>query len=751
MAVLSEQKFRFHSMAQPGDTFSVIRFAGSEGLNALYEFDIELVSQREDLDLTEILESPATFTVVRPQGDVPFSGILKFFEQRQKVGRNIFYRAVLAPKLWWLTLTQHNQVFLNKSAPQFLAELLRDGGLQASDFEFRLQKQYQSWEYVCQYNETHYNFFLRWLEREGLYYFFEQGPGGAKVVVTDTRIAHQAMPQGNGIRYSPPTGMEHGHRQELLSSFTLRQQMVPKDVRLRDYNYRTPALELQGTADVADYGRGTFYQYGEHFRTPSEGETLARIRAEGFKCREKLFHGESAVPFIRPGFVFTLEGHYRQSFNQDYLTIQVDHRGNQAAYFLAGLGKTQGEADREARYENSFTAIPAEVQFRPLSETPRPRFSGTMNAWVDASGSGKYAQIDDQGRYKIRLPFDLSGRDQGKASAWVRMAQPYGGDNHGMHFPLHKGTEVLLTCIDGDPDRPIIQATVPNPDFPSQVSQQEQTMCKITTGGQNKIHIEDKEGSQRILLHSPTQGSFVRIGAPNDPPPPAAVDRSYHTTPTENKDGITLVTGGFLDINAQAKNQIILGENTAWTVGLDWKLVAGERMDMTLLHRTNVHVGWLTDIKCGGHWTFAPIWQDMRAASSKQAAVSNEVVAERSEEVAVHEEVVGEQSEVHGALTVVNGESTHMAGESTGMFGERTEMSGESTIMAGELTLLCGELTTLIGEETDLVGEQTQMVGEQTTMAGELTVMAGESTEMAGEKTIMAGELTIMAGMTILL
>jgi type VI secretion system secreted protein VgrG len=54
------------------------------------------------------------------------------------------------------------------------------------------------------------------------------------------------------------------------------------------------------------------------------------------------------------------------------------------------------------------------------------------------------------------------------------MATPYAGSDHGMHFPLHKGTEVLLTFIDGDPDRPIIQAAVPNPETPSVVNSEGQ-------------------------------------------------------------------------------------------------------------------------------------------------------------------------------------------------------------------------------------------------------------------------------------
>ncbi|MFW5640950.1 MAG: phage baseplate assembly protein V, partial [Thermodesulfobacteriota bacterium] len=141
-------------------------------------------------------------------------------------------------------------------------------------------------------------------------------------------------------------------------------------------------------------------------------------------------------------------------------------------------------------------------------------FFGTINATIDAEGSGEYAELDDQGRYKVRFPFDLSGRDGGKASHWVRMAQPYAGTDHGMHFPLHKGTEVLLTFIEGDPDRPIIAGAVPNPEKPSVIQDETQTKAAITTSGQNKIHFEDQQGIQRILLQSPTKNSWIRIGSP---------------------------------------------------------------------------------------------------------------------------------------------------------------------------------------------------------------------------------------------
>ena len=43
------------------------------------------------------------------------------------------------------------------------------------------------------------------------------------------------------------------------------------------------------------------------------------------------------------------------------------------------------------------------------------------------------------------------------------MMQSLAGPDYGIHFPLRGGIEVFVLFIDGDPDRPIIAAAVPNP------------------------------------------------------------------------------------------------------------------------------------------------------------------------------------------------------------------------------------------------------------------------------------------------
>ena len=116
------------------------------------------------------------------------------------------------------------------------------------------------------------------------------------------------------------------------------------------------------------------------------------MRAESLLCREQVFVGHATAPYLRPGYIFDLDGHFRRDFNQSYLTIEVNHQGSQVAYLTAGLQKALSRMEKKQVYQNQFTAIPAPVQFRPDHKTPKPRFYGAMNARVDAAGSGRYGR-----------------------------------------------------------------------------------------------------------------------------------------------------------------------------------------------------------------------------------------------------------------------------------------------------------------------------------------------------------------------
>jgi type VI secretion system secreted protein VgrG len=622
-------KFSFVSKAGmlAANTFDVVSFTGAEGLSKLYHFDVTLVSDNDAIDLESVIQSRAALTILRDDGNIVFNGMLSAFQQMETAQGLTHYRAVLTPAFWRQTLTFHNQIFLDKTIPQIIEAALQDGGLTSLDYELRLTGQYQPHEYVCQYNESHFSFISRLMEREGIYFYFEQGADSEKLIITDTALLHSVMAEGKQVYYTRTSGLDEASREEVVKSLVCSQKMLPAKVLLKDYNYRKPSLELSVEHVVSEQGFGDVFIYGEHFSTPEEGAQLAKIRAEALTCRARLFQGESLIPYLRPGYLFQMVGHNRVDFNDTYLTTDLTHNGDQAFLFTSGLGVAGSTRERSSSYRNSFTAISSRSQFRPERVTEKPRIPGTMNAHVDAAGSGHYAEVDDQGRYKVILPFDLNSAKGGKASSWLRMAQPYAGENHGMHFPLHKGTEVLLTFIDGDPDRPIIAAAVPNPITPSPINSANATQSRITTAGGNKIHIEDQKGSEGMLLQTPKSNTSLCLGlVGNESEPPSTqelqteIDEMKEEQKKEKEEqkeekansGITLYTGAGIEVTGAwdnklimgestevtigSKNDVMLGSETSITAGSSMEIFLGSKMDLTVANKVEYYKGKIYSI-----------------------------------------------------------------------------------------------------------------------------------------------------------
>lgn len=122
------------------------------------------------------------------------------------------------------------------------------------------------WDYRAS-TWSHFGFLSRWLERDGVYYWFEQGDGGEKMLASDTRIAHMPMPGHETFHYAPPTGLDATLADEVVKNFTLKRTPMPKSLLVKDYNYEKPSLDLTGRAMVADKGRGDLHLRASTSRT----------------------------------------------------------------------------------------------------------------------------------------------------------------------------------------------------------------------------------------------------------------------------------------------------------------------------------------------------------------------------------------------------------------------------------------------------------------------------------------------------
>jgi len=740
----TRQCFQFRISGFPNDTFHVVRFTGEEGLSRLYRFDITLYAQDTDLDFEKALSNTAAFTILGEKGGIPFHGILERFEQLSHSGPHSFYRAILVPKAWWLTQTTHNQIFLDMKNSQFLGKVFEDAGLKKGiDFSIDLQEDYPTWDYVCQYNETHLAFASRWMERGGLYFYFEQGDSGEIMVVTDTLTAHTAMPQGETLRYSTPSSLQDGHEEEIVTEFILSQARLPKSVRLRDYNYETPSLELQADAQVKENGQGVHYVYGLHFKTRGQGAALAHLRAESFRSREKLYSGVSTVPFLRPGYTFTLENHFRGSFNQKYQTIAIRHEGSQEAWLVAGLGlNVHARHGDGLSYRNAFRAIPAATQFRPEPVTPRPAIAGTLPAKVDAEGSGQYAEVDAKGRYKLRMPFDTSDRSGGHATAWVRMAQPYAGAGYGMHMPLHKGAEVLVGFLEGDPDRPVIVGAVPNPETQSPVTSANQTKARVATSGGNLLSFEDQDGSQSILLFSPVEGSYMRIGSASSDGEGSGSGNSGGSGDSGDssgsggdggdggdaeekggwfsEDGLKLYTGGPLGVQCKLYTSLTLGDSN--------EIVVGALTDNVLGWRHETTVGLTTELHLAAQAEFGPENFQLRAEARK-AVMNQEKVIENVMEMLGQKESLAEAVE-------------EMITQKTSTLASKTDLIVQCDQTAAELSMTLASKTELSASKKEVLAQCTQTVADKTATLATKTEVLANMTKMHNEVQELSSEVT---------
>ncbi len=239
-----------------------------------------------------------------------------------------------------------------------------------------------------------------------------------------------------------------------------------------------------------DAGTLQLYEYPGRYSKTADGSTLANVRLQSVEADEKSLSGSGLVRTFTPGFTFTLVDHPRDSVNMKYLLKRVTHD--------AGLED----------YANSFEAIPSAVVYRPPRMTPRPRIAGAQTAVV-VGKSGEEIWTDQYGRIKVQFHWDKLGKNDENSSCWLRVAQGWAGKSWGMVFLPRIGQEVLVTFLEGDPDKPIVTGSVYNA---TQVVPYalpgEQTKSTIMTnsskggGGSNEIRFEDKKGSEELYLHA---------------------------------------------------------------------------------------------------------------------------------------------------------------------------------------------------------------------------------------------------------
>ena len=461
---------------------------GEEGLSRPFQFSVEMLSEQANLDFSQIVGQGATVKVTSEQSNIRyFHGIVTRIAHAGTGSRFTSYVAELRPWFWMLGMTTDHKIFQAQSVIDIVKAVF--DGLGYSDYRDATTGTYTAREFCVQYGETALDFVSRLLAEEGIHYFFEHADGKHTLVLADDADAHKAITGPTAIRYKAVTASTSDY-DDVVTSCAFEQQVAPHGFALDDYDFTKPSTDVYSSADGTATGTLKIYEYPGGYLTKDAGDALTTLRIQAHETDVTLLSGTSTVRTFTPGFTFSLTDHDKSAANVSYLLRSVSHSAT-----------VEG-------YSNRFEAMPATVPFRPRAITAKPRIYGTQTAIV-VGKSGEEIWTDQYGRVTVQFHWDRLGKNDEKSSCWVRVAQAWAGKSWGTLFTPRVGSEVVVSFLDGDPDRPIVIGTVYNATQAMPYTlPADQTKSTIKTnsskggGGSNELRFEDKAGSEELFIHA---------------------------------------------------------------------------------------------------------------------------------------------------------------------------------------------------------------------------------------------------------
>ncbi|WP_235603085.1 type VI secretion system Vgr family protein [Piscirickettsia litoralis] len=469
-----------------------------ESLNQAYHCTIEAYSTDLSITADQFQSQEATLSFKTEEQSNQFSGYILSTKTLQITDKYIRYQLELGPKLSFLKLQSHHRAYANISIIELIKKMFAPYDIK---YQLQLTGDYQSIPILHQHNESDFNFLSRHLERLGIYYYFK-ADDKETLIFTDHYSTHRAstkstLPYFNSQILNMATLFPH------ISEFTPVHMLCPREIKL--HSYQPKQAECFATAHhiIDDKGIGEHSEYCEAVQSQKDLNHLVKLRAQEIYNKHHYFSGQSTIMPLKPGLLYTLKNHPQEKYNQDYLVCEVHH------YIEQNLKESPvfNPNSASGRYYNTLTLRKSTQQYRPPLITPIPRIQGVIHANI--AHDIAINPLDQQGWYQVKLGFNHHGQ------TWsIRKSEPYSGKNHGMHFPLQSGTEVLLSFVQGHPESPMITGSAFNSQDINLVTENNPHDHSIRTAKSSEFTLSDHPKHAHIRLKQPGYKQYIKQATP---------------------------------------------------------------------------------------------------------------------------------------------------------------------------------------------------------------------------------------------
>ena len=489
------QDGRFLSIVTPlaKDELLLTSINGIEAISSLFQFSLTALSQNTDIKPEDLIHKSVTFTIHDNEKRV-FNGYVSHFSFGEIKNNGLReYQLTIVPWTWFLNQNENRRIFQNKNTKDIVSQVFADLGY--NDFDFKAEGGNPR-EYCVQYGESDLTFVMRLLAEEGYASFFSHDKKKHTLVIVDQMSAYAESPQSK-LTYSKGNSPDAE-----INAWQHNYELKKGEWIVNDYNFKEPNKNLisQSTSKSKLEKNSQF----KHYSYPSQydfalGSKLANARMDAEEASANTISGASSCSSFSAGQFFSLLKHEAKSEMGKYLLLSVHHQASDASYFSSQDGDDQ--------YSNSFSCMPSENMYRPPMVYTRPVMYGPQSALVTGP-KGEEIYIDDFGRIKVQFMWDRDGKKDENSSCFIRVMQSFAGNGWGSSFIPRIGHEVIISFLDGAPDRPIVTGSVYNgnnkPPYASKTQSGIKTHSTKAGGADNynEIRFDDKKASEQVYIQA---------------------------------------------------------------------------------------------------------------------------------------------------------------------------------------------------------------------------------------------------------
>jgi len=708
---LSPSPFDLHIQGVFGPT-SVRRFRVVERISTPYLAEIDI-----DAALLggEAIEIGARARLISSRTTGPgrtFHGVISSSERR---GRDVVgaarYRLFVEPLFAGLRHTRHRRIFHDLTSVAVAQQILREHGV---PHRLRILDEVPIHTHRIQYDESDLAFVERILFEEGIFYFFDHpaeeaagDPDATNVGQTEVLVlcdTAQYYPRAEPVAHLVHRDFAPGEvvAGDETTAFDLAraERARPRAFLVRGRDPQRPIAELGDQEDrrlrtgepppeSQDLGRRVFARRA-HLVYESDGTledrpptvpTARRLqdeaRADAVETR-----GGSLNPYLMPGRVVRLEGHDTEP--EDLVIVATEHFGEAPRDFASA-----DSAGRESMtpYRNELTAAPATTTLRP-SRRSKPRVDG-FDAAIVVGPEGQEIHTDEHGRVKVHFLWDLESPYDDKASAWLRVMQPWGGAGFGAQFLPRVGMEVVVAFMAGDVDRPIVAGCVHNGASPPPFRYPEEKTklgirSRVSPGGIgfSEIVIDDARDNESLSIRSQRSMQVNVLGEHSILIGGLSTERMAQRTTEVRGDDATAITGASVQRIGAGRTAFIAGNDQVETGGDRRQAIAGEATE-TIGKSASVVIGKHLDVVVGAG--------DLGGGASVRATTNMQLGARWAFELTSGHSI---RLNVGGSTVLVDRTGVHVEAPSFTVKADQIALvgGGASLSLAGNAGLAGGEV-----------------------------------------------------------